>query len=205
MARRAGHGDYKINGWQAESVHSRMAEHCARVGMEAFPEQSRWRVGSLYSGAFDALAAGFTACAAPTERVFAAESDEDKAGVLRSISGCHVYSSAEQAACACPSVDALLATPPCDEMSAAGCDAGDCDNTRTHIETICDTVRRACPLVVVVEQSDGMRTHHPDVYALMKGSLGELPYSWRHASVDAHDDYGATHYRRRLLWIGTRV
>ena len=29
-------------------------------------------------------------------------------------------------------------------------------------------------VVVVREQSDGMRTHHPDVYAFMKQSLGEL-------------------------------
>ena len=50
---------------------------------------------SLFSGAFDALAAEFTTRAAVTERVFAAESDADKAGVLRGISGCYVYNSAE--------------------------------------------------------------------------------------------------------------
>ena len=84
--------------------------------------------------------------------------------MLRTVSGCFVYTSAEQAASKCPQVDALVASPPCDEVSAAG-RGGDCSDTRTHIKTICAAVSSACPLVVIVEQSDGMRTHHPELYA----------------------------------------
>ena len=203
-ARRAGHGDYKINAWSASSVPARMATHCAQMATQAFLQHGRWLVGSLFSGPFDALAEGFVSCGADTERVFAAESDEEKAAVLHETKGCFVYDSAERAAVECPNVDALLASPPCDEVSTAG-SGGECSDTRTHIETICTTVRRACPLAVIIEQSDGMRTHHPDIYAYMRRSLNKLPYMWRHASVDAHDDYGASHFRKRLLWVGTRL
>ena len=203
-ARRAGHGEYKVNAWSAASVHFRMAAHCAQMATEAFPDHERWSVGSLFSGPFDALAEGFVSCGAKTVRAFAAENDDEKAEVLHTVSGCYVYGSAEQAANECPQVDALVASPPCDEVSAAG-NGGDCDDTRTHVETICATVRRACPLVVVIEQSDGMRTHHPELYADMRRSLHTPPYAWRHASVEAHKDYGASHFRKRLLWVGTRL
>ena len=59
-------------------------------------------------------------------------------------------------------------------------------------------------MAVVIEQSDGLRTHHPQIYHAFRDTLDTLPYVWMHRSVDAHREYDGTHFRERLLWIGVR-
>ena len=91
-------------------------------------------------------------------------------------------------------------------LAIAACISPTCDTfRRKHVQTLCDVVRRARPAAVIIEQSDGMRTHHSAVYQAMRDALSELGYVWRHASVDAYTDYGATHFRHRLLWVGVRA
>ena len=50
--------DSIASSWIAESVHRRMATHCAEVSLSMIPQKSRYDIGSLYSGGFDALAHG---------------------------------------------------------------------------------------------------------------------------------------------------
>ena len=109
----------------------------------------------------------------------------------------------------CPQVDALVASPSCQKVSRAheDMDGGTeaVDTTMEHFGLIVRTALRACPLVVVVEQSDGLATHHPDAYIEARRLLDGLPYVWSHTRSDSHADFGSSHERRRLLWVGVRA
>ena len=205
-ARRAGVKAYRLNGWLADSVPHRLAAHCAQIATESASPGEEWCVGSLFSGTFDALAEGFRASKVTTRRTFAAESDELRAEVLSAACAPEVlYPSVEHAARACPPVDALVASPPCKHVSRAG-KGGRCHpSVMQHVRLICDTVRRARPRAVIIEQSDGLRTHRPAEYSQMCVMLDELGYVWHHTCVEAHADYRVPHRRKRLLWVGLRV
>jgi hypothetical protein len=67
-----------------------------------------WRVGSLFSGARDALSADFMDAGCAVDLAFAAESDPDRLRVLRMHRAPrNEYASAEEASVRCPCVDAL--------------------------------------------------------------------------------------------------
>jgi hypothetical protein len=76
---------------------------------------------------------------------------------------------------------------------------GPARRTAADFEAIVTTVRRSQPLVVVVEQSDGLASHQPAEYAAADQALRELPYAWSHTCSDAHSDCGSSHVRARLL------
>ena len=202
--------DSLASSWLAESVHHRMAAHCAEVALSMMPPRHRWDLGSLYSGAFDALATGFVAAGACVRRVFAAEVHRRKAEVLSTSFGyLHMYRTAASAATRCPRVDILVASPSCHEVSRARdlseCPLAPVSAVATHGRVIVRAVQRAAPYAVVIEQSDGLRTHHPRVYKAFCDTLNTLPYVWLHRSVDAYHDYNGTHLRARLVWIGVRA
>ena len=201
--------DSIASSWIAESVHRRMATHCAEVSLSMIPQKSHYDIGSLYSGGFDALAMGFSAAGARVRRIFAAELNKRKAAVLRTNFGYwHIFRTAASAATQCPRVDILVASPSCHEVSKAkdisDQPAAPASAVATHGRVIIAAVQRACPMAVVIEQSDGLRTHHPQIYRAFRDALDTLPYVWMHRNVDAHREYGGTHSRERLLWIGIR-
>lgn len=211
--KRAGVCESTRHSWLAESVPSSMAESCASLAVAHVAADRRpavWRVGSLFSGARDALSAGFLDAGCAAELVFAAESDPTKMLVLRMHRAPrNEYPSADSASSRCPAVDALVASPPCDRVSRARDNTDDptgpASRTALDFESIAATVRRAQPLVVVVEQSDGLATHQPAAYTAADKVLRELPYAWSHTCSDAHSDFGSSHVRARLLWVGVRV
>ena len=202
--------DRLISSWLAESVHSRMAEHCASIALSLLPYRYHYTVGSLYSGAFDALATGFVDAGANITRVFAAELDQRKSQSLRAAFGyMHMFPTSAVAAARCPAVDILVASPSCHEVSRArdlSADPGMAASAvEVHSLVLEAAIRRTAPRAVVIEQSDGLRTHHADAYDRFRARLDLLPYCWLHRSVDAHTDYAGTHFRARLLWVGVRA
>ena len=211
--KRAGVCESTRHAWLAESVPSSMAESCASLAVAHVTVDRRpsvWRVGSLFAGARDALSAGFLDAGCAVELAFAAESDPDKLRVLRMHRAPrNEYTSAGVASSRCPAVDALVASPPCDRVSRARDNTDDptgpACRSAADFEAIAATVRRAQPLVVVVEQSDGLATHQPAAYAAADQVLRELPYAWSHTCSDAHSDFGCSHVRARLLSVGVRV
>ena len=102
-------------------------------------------------------------------------------------------------------VDALVASPPCRRASRAWRGPNDTAALVAHARTMCAVIRRARPRAVVIEQSDGLRTHRPHAYAIMCALFDELGYRLLHASRDAHVHYDAPHFRRRVLWVGWRI
>ena len=121
--KRAGVCESTRNAWLAESVPSRLAESCALLALAHVAvdhQPAVWRVGSLFSGARDALSAGFMDAGCAVDLAFAAESDPDRLRVLRMHRAPrNEYASAKEASVRCPCVDALVASPPCDRVSRA--------------------------------------------------------------------------------------
>jgi hypothetical protein len=116
--KRAGVCESTRNAWLAESVPSRLAESCALLALAHVAvdhQPAVWRVGSLFSGARDALSAGFMDAGCAVDLAFAAESDPDRLRVLfMHRAPRNEYASAKEASVRCPCVDALVASPPCD-------------------------------------------------------------------------------------------
>ena len=167
--------DSIASSWIAESVHRRMAAHCAEVSLSMIPQKSHYDIGSLYSGGFDALAAGFTSAGASVRRIFAAELDKRKAAVLRTNFGYwHIFRTAASAATRCPKVDILVASPSCHEVSRAkdisNQPAAPASAVATHGRVIMEADRRSCPMVVVIE-------HTPPA------DISHVPRHPRHPSV----------------------
>ena len=208
--RRAGVCESRRHAWLAESIPLCMARECARLALShvlAAQCPAVWRCGSLFSGARDAFTLGMRAVA-DMQCVFVAESDAEKRSVLRATSSpVYEYGDARSASRGCPHVHCLSATPSCRRASRAN-HAGDPAVSDAALvsdfELVADTARRAQPLVLLLEQSDGLRTHHPNAYDAMCRVLDALPYVWAHRSMDLHDDLGGCHLRCRLLWVGVR-
>ena len=62
-------------------------------------------------------------------------------------------------------------------------------------------VLNCMPTVIFVEESAGLYTHNRELYDWVQERLSRWPYEWRHSDVDAAT-LGASHRRRRLLWVG---
>jgi site-specific DNA-cytosine methylase len=156
----------------------------------------------------DAFTLGMRA-EADVQCVFVAESDTDKLAVLRATSSpMYKYTDARSASHGCPHVHCLSATPSCRRASRANhvSDPAAADAALvSDFEIVADAARRAQPLVLLLEQSDGLRTHHPSAYGAMCRVLDALPYVWAHRSMDLHDDLGGCHLRCRLLWVGVLI
>ena len=200
--------DRIAKGWLAESVHGRMAVECARVATMHLPVGALRTAGSIYSGACDALVTGFATYGTPLERLFVADTDATKLRVLTAtFSPQTCFPSAEQASIECPPVDVLTASPSCHEVSRANL-AGEPEDVESSVLTytveIVRTVQRAAPLAVVIEQADGLRSHHPELLWRSRAMLDKLPYHWFFLEADGIA-MGSFHTRDRLLWVGVRV
>ena len=71
-------------------------------------------------------------------------------------------------------------------------------------DVLVGVVTSLLPYLVLIEQSDGLYTHHRPLYRSLLGRLSALPYYVYVASVDAHLGFGASHYRSRLLMVLVR-
>ena len=78
------------------------------------------------------------------------------------------------------------------------------DSILEDARCIVAAIKRAAPLAVVVEQVDGLRTHHTEVLRKARAALDALPYHWFYLEADGLA-FGSTHSRARLLWVGVRV
>ena len=205
-ARRLIRSDYTLNYCLAESVHYRVAHYCAAFALDQC--SGLHTIGSLYSGAFDALAHGFASAGTLLSSRFQSEQDPLKRSVLEASSGTEViYSTVEEAAKVCPVVDVLVASPSCHEVSTAGCSTSQeaAAAVAGHLRCILGCLHRAHPRAVVIEQSYGLCTHHPESYDIFCRGLASVPYRVYHRSLDAHVHFCASHYRRRLLWVMLRM
>ena len=72
----------------------------------------------------------------------------------------------------------------------------------SHLQAITRAVRESRPEVFMVEQSAGLYTHHRDLFDRFDAGLRSLAYDVIFFDCDAHRDFGSSHYRRRLLWLG---
>jgi len=59
------------------------------------------------------------------------------------------------------------------------------------------------PEVVFMEESAGLLTHNWELFRWVQRRMASWPYDWRAAEVDAAS-LGASHHRRRILWVGVR-
>ena len=73
-----------------------------------------------------------------------------------------------------------------------------------HLAAIVEAVHSSSPAVLVIEQSTGLVSHHPESYKAFNSGLGRLPYVFYNGSVEASVECGASHARDRLVWIGIR-
>ena len=64
-------------------------------------------------------------------------------------------------------------------------------------------VERCRPVIIMIEETAGLHSHHSELYFELQEELSGWPYEWRHGLVDCAD-LGAAHHRRRVLWVGVR-
>lgn len=215
-ARRLGFKEPQLWEMLADSVYIRFAEMLVRnaMAMLAAPLEGILRYGSMCSGGVDAFflavrEAGFVA-------VHATASEKVEA---RRLLLCELYEvespfalMEEQAEAFEGQLSILAATFSCALLSKArrvekGGWAAAKARARARLaldaSPLCRLVTASRPAVLLLEQTDGLRTHHPQALADLQEALGCLPYVWRHGSVDAFD-LGAGHHRVRLGWAGVR-
>lgn len=60
------------------------------------------------------------------------------------------------------------------------------------------------PSAVVIEQTEGLRSHCGPAYAIYLSMWEGLGYRVYHSLVDAHTTCGASHHRSRLIWVALR-
>jgi hypothetical protein len=200
------YNEFQLCGLLAESVHSRVADFAMAVGQH-YLSSPVVSCGSLYSGAFDELGSACGRAFPGSHRSFVAESDPDKLRVLWESHGPHhCYSTVESVGALYPA-DVLVASPPCLIFSKANRTStlDDRDRTaRAQVGQLRRVVELLAPRLVVLEQTDGLRTHSPDAYGLFLAMWAGLPYRAFHSPVDAHE-CGGTHYRSRLIWVAVRM
>jgi hypothetical protein len=167
------------HGWLNPSLCAwRGSAHAWRWRTYSLHSAPLWRCGSLFSGVRDAFTLGMRAVA-DVQCVFVAESDAEKRSVLRATSSpVYEYSDARSASRGCPHVHCLSATPSCRRASRANHASDPVASDAALVsdfELVAATARRAQPLVLLLEQSDGLRTHHPNAYDAMCRVLDALP------------------------------
>jgi hypothetical protein len=198
--------DCLLCGLLAESVHSRVADFGAAVG-RGFLSGAVTSIGSLYSGAMDELGSACARLFPGACRSFVAESDPRKLRVLWEAYGPHrCYASVEEVDGSHPA-DALVASPPCLIFSKANrvsTTAGQGAAAEGQVGQIRRAILLLAPRLVLLEQTDGLKTHCPDAYELFEGLWVGLPYRVYLSVVDARDTCGGSHHRARLVWVAIR-
>ena len=177
-------------------------------------QQRSWRYASLYSGGFDAFFLAARRLLGDVEHVMGAESDKRRAQLLKSALGAEVvYDSAEEASRSFRApFDILAVSPSCKGVSSIRyLSRGKLTlrklRTRAKVEAVkvglqIRALARACrPMMIVIEQSSGLLTHHKGALAAFQAVIRRLPYVWRFGCVDCATQ-GAAHDRKRLGWVG---
>ena len=198
--------DFALCQLLAESVHSLVssaaagpvAGHLGPLGLGSLS------IGSVYSGAFDSLGAAVSRLLPSSYHSFAAESDPRKREVLfRSHAPRFMYESAESVDGAYPA-DVLVASPPCLVFSTANRSSSAADRLaegHAQVQELRRIIMLLKPLAVIIEQSDGLRTHCPLGYQLFLDMWQGTPYQVHHSVLDAHANCGGSHTRARLIWV----
>ena len=176
--------------------------------------QRSWRYASLYSGGFDAFFLAARRLLGDVEHVMGAELDKRRAQLLKSVFGAEVvYDTAEEASRSFRApFDILAVSPSCKGVSSIRyLSRGKLTlrklRMRAKVEAIkvalqIKALARACkPMIIVIEQSSGLLTHHKCALAAFQAVIRRLPYVWRFGCVDCATQ-GAAHDRKRLGWVG---
>ena len=133
-----------------------------------------------------------------------AENDSRKTRVLWEAYAPHrCYESVEVVDGSYPA-DCLVASPPCLVFSKANRVSTLSDKETTAVAQVAQlrrVIMMLAPRLVLIEQTDGMRTHCPSAHATFQGLWSGLPYRVYHSTVDARDICGGSHHRARLIWV----
>jgi hypothetical protein len=111
-------------------------------------------------------------------------------------------------------LDVLSATPSCRKVSSAPHSKGGGSEAAARkrcgrrqlladVEAVRVVAERCRPTVIMIEETACLHSHHRELYDELQAELGRWPYEWRHGLVDSAD-LGASHHRRRVLWVGVR-
>lgn len=201
----------------ADSIHARFADALVEDGWrrcaEAFGGGRKLRYGGLMGGAVDALYAALvrraTAEGVSVAYAMLAERDAKRAAALLAAERvqavfCSAAAAAEQWA---GQLDVLSFTASCEKHSKQPLQTAERAvlakaELEADVDAFQEVVRRCEPQLVMIEQSDGLRTHHPALYAWFCVALERMPYNWSHGCVDVAR-LGASQHRKRLGWVGT--
>ena len=199
-----------------ESVNSRVADHVGGM-VHALAPGPFATLGSLYSGCFDELGRGLSRVLGPLSCIFVAKLDEGKRKVMEdALSPLHSFSDVSEVKGQSLPVDVLCVMPPCVDVTRnrrvfnrlggvpIDLKARGAASVSEHLVAIVEAVHSSSPSVIVIEQSTGLASHHPEAYKAFNSGLSRLPYVFYHGSVDASVVFRASHARDRLVWIGTR-
>ena len=186
-----------------ESVPRSMGLCAARLCSHLLDCSSLPTVGSLYSGAFDALGA---ACqdVFSARLSFVAETCAKKRAVLKqSRSPDHCYANVEDVGPLYPA-SALVASPPCLLYSKANrfsTEESKLAEAQRVVGELTRIVRLLKPRLFILEQTAGLPTYCCDAYQLYLSMWDGLPYFTKSYIVDAHRNCGGSHYRKRLILV----
>ncbi len=202
----------------ADSVDSHMADvlvaNCLDM-CELLPTRAL-RYGSIFSGALDPIFEAFRRAGAAVRYATLAESVPKRRASLASAHGvppegqrrdAHRLETLGEVA-----LDVLTCTPSCRLKSvAAQVQARDRPARAARAKrqvvrdaaTLARTAAATGAWLIIVENTAGLATHHPELLALWNSLLPGPPFVWRHGVVDARA-LGAVHGRRRLGWVGYR-
>lgn len=106
-------------------------------------------------------------------------------------------------------LDVASMTPSCRLVSSAQREGWESRRQRAWAQLRDDVlafeqlVINCSPAVVFMEESAGLLTHNRELFGWVQRRLASWPYDWRAAEVDAAS-LGASHHRRRILWVGVR-
>ena len=190
----------------AESVHSKVADFAATVASH-YLGPSLHTVGSMYSGAFDELGTGCQRIMPGLRRSFVSEVDPSKLCVLwESFGPDRCYGDVCEIDGHYPA-DILVASPPCLVFSKANRVSTPADRlgeAAVQVASIRRVISLVSPSAVIIEQTEGLKTHCAGAYALYAELWDGLGYRVYHSTVDAHSTCGGSHRRSRLIWVAVR-
>ena len=209
----------KLFGMVADSID----RHHTDVLVNNLVEMTGWDTGlelsyaSLFSGALDATLQGLKRAGFSTRHVLAAEREADRRRVLNAESRpCFCFGDVTAVANAVkggwrgvqPQV--LAASPPCKKLSPGNVThATDrarkvqeaVDETTGYYGAIMDVAEGLGVAAVMIEQTAGMKSHHPRALEAAWRQLERQGWRWRFGKMEA-SDLGAAHARARLGWVG---
>ena len=198
--------NYQLCKLLAESVHSKVADFAATVVSHYLGHSVR-TVGSMYSGAFDELGTGCQRMVAGLRRSFVSEIDPSKLRVLwESFGPDRCYGDVCEID-GCFPADILVASPPCLVFSKANRVSAPSDRlaeAASQVASIRRVISLLAPSAVILEQTEGLKTHCSEAYSLYEGLWGGFGYQVYHSTVDAHTTCGGSHHRSRLIWVAIR-